>query len=200
MIETYKDAPLSADEVLLVGPKGAESLTAHKKEISAWLQSGGRLLSIGLSGSEANSFLPFQITTTEQEHISAWFDAPKATSPLAGISPADLHNRDPRKFFLLSKGAEILGDGILGRAQNIIFCQAVPWQFEEDNLPNIKRTRRHLSVLLSRLLANIGVETPAPILTRFHTPPGLPDEKRFLSGLYLDQPEEWDDPYRFFRW
>jgi hypothetical protein len=25
-------------------------------------------------------------------------------------------------------------------------------------------------------------------------------EKRWLEGLYLDTPEEWDDPYRFFRW
>jgi len=24
--------------------------------------------------------------------------------------------------------------------------------------------------------------------------------KRWLTGLYLEQPEEWDDPYRFFRW
>ena len=23
---------------------------------------------------------------------------------------------------------------------------------------------------------------------------------RWLDGLYLDVPEEWDDPYRFFRW
>jgi len=27
-----------------------------------------------------------------------------------------------------------------------------------------------------------------------------PDQGRWLAGLYLDQPEEWDDPYRFFRW
>jgi len=26
------------------------------------------------------------------------------------------------------------------------------------------------------------------------------DEKRRLEGLYMDVPEEWDDPYRFFRW
>ena len=26
------------------------------------------------------------------------------------------------------------------------------------------------------------------------------EEKRWLNGLYQDQPEEWDDPYRFFRW
>jgi len=25
-------------------------------------------------------------------------------------------------------------------------------------------------------------------------------DQRPLAGLYLDQPEEWDDPYRFFRW
>ncbi|MGQ9730081.1 MAG: carbohydrate binding domain-containing protein [Candidatus Zipacnadales bacterium] len=27
-----------------------------------------------------------------------------------------------------------------------------------------------------------------------------PTEGRWLSGFYLDEPEEWDDPYRFFRW
>jgi len=25
-------------------------------------------------------------------------------------------------------------------------------------------------------------------------------DQRWLRGLYLDVPEEWDDPYRFFRW
>jgi hypothetical protein len=25
-------------------------------------------------------------------------------------------------------------------------------------------------------------------------------EGRWSQGLYLDQPEDWDDPYRFFRW
>jgi hypothetical protein len=27
-----------------------------------------------------------------------------------------------------------------------------------------------------------------------------PWQGRWLTGLYLDRPEEWDDPYRFFRW
>lgn len=27
-----------------------------------------------------------------------------------------------------------------------------------------------------------------------------PAEGRWASGLYVDQPQEWDDPYRFFRW
>ena len=29
---------------------------------------------------------------------------------------------------------------------------------------------------------------------------GLAAGRRWLDGLYLDVPEEWDDPYRFFRW
>jgi hypothetical protein len=27
-----------------------------------------------------------------------------------------------------------------------------------------------------------------------------PKQGRWLEGFYLDAPEEWDDPYRFFRW
>ena len=32
------------------------------------------------------------------------------------------------------------------------------------------------------------------------TPVASPREGRWLTGLYLDRPVEWDDPYRFFRW
>jgi hypothetical protein len=32
------------------------------------------------------------------------------------------------------------------------------------------------------------------------TPCDPPTEGRWTSGLYADQPQEWDDPYRFFRW
>jgi hypothetical protein len=36
---------------------------------------------------------------------------------------------------------------------------------------------------------------------RFSSPPaaGKP-EKRWLDWFYLDEPEEWDDPYRLFVW
>ena len=27
-----------------------------------------------------------------------------------------------------------------------------------------------------------------------------PTQGRWSSGLYVDTPAEWDDPYRFFRW
>jgi hypothetical protein len=38
-------------------------------------------------------------------------------------------------------------------------------------------------------------------LNRFSTPVvHAHPSRRWADGLYLDHPEEWDDPYRFFRW
>ena len=43
--------------------------------------------------------------------------------------------------------------------------------------------------------------TDGPRLSDVRVEPILdPTEGRWLEGLYLDVPEEWDDPYRFFRW
>ncbi len=69
---------------------------------------------------------------------------------------------------------------------------------------NTKRTFRRTSCLLSRLPGNLGVHGQTPLLERFAAPVKLTDgqspECRWLNGFYLDQPEEWDDPYRFFGW
>ena len=76
---------------------------------------------------------------------------------------------------------------------------------------NVRRHRRslrcgqrhtRLSYLTTRILMNLTATTPStPLLDRFRTPvdPGGM-EKRWLDGFYLDTPEEWDDPYRFFGW
>ena len=54
---------------------------------------------------------------------------------------------------------------------------------------------------MARLVSNMGVTGSTPVLERFKSPVApAKSEKRWLEGLYLDQPEEWDDPYRFFRW
>ena len=60
------------------------------------------------------------------------------------------------------------------------------------------------------LLDQVGLDVAANIAkamepvfgARFDLQPAfaIMDEKRWLDGLYLDAPEEWDDPYRFFRW
>ena len=64
---------------------------------------------------------------------------------------------------------------------------------------NVKRTFRCVARLSARLLANLGAAGHTPLLARFGSPAGG-GEQRWLDGLYLDKPEEWDDPYRFFRW
>jgi len=76
----------------------------------------------------------------------------------------------------------------------------LPWQFDVGKW-NTKRTFRRSSCLLTRLLANMGAASAPPVLDRFHSPvDATKAEKRWLSGFYLDVPEEWDYPYRFFRW
>ncbi len=66
---------------------------------------------------------------------------------------------------------------------------------------NLRKTYRHTSFLLTRLLANLGGVGSTPILERFHHPvEKAKPEARWRDGLYLDVPEEWDDPYRFFCW
>jgi hypothetical protein len=103
----------------------------------------------------------------------------------------------------VSSGAEIVGDGVLARAENanVVLFQMPPWQFAGNPQANLRRTSRRLSVALGRLLANMGVAGSTPLLERFgHPVTDTKSEKRWLDGYYLDSPEEWDDPYRFFRW
>ena len=67
--------------------------------------------------------------------------------------------------------------------------------------PRVENRFSHQPIVATCLLANMGVAGATPLLSRFHSPvnPAKPETRR-LDGLYLDAPEEWDDPYRFFRW
>lgn len=199
---SYEGGRIASDQVLIAGPGSGKKLGKHAAEVGAWLKAGGNLLAIGLDEEEANAFLPAKVRMKKEEHIAAFFEPFEMVSLFAGVGPADVHNRDPREMSLVyGGGAAIFGNGILARAENanVVFCQVAPWQFD-DKKQNTKRTYRRASFLVARLLGNMGVSGSAPILSRFHTPVVAKTEKRFLTGLYLDIPEEWDDPYRFFRW
>ena len=201
-VGAYEGGNLSADQVLVVGPGGGQKLAAGAAAVGDWLKAGGHLLAIGLDEANAGA-LPFKVTMKKAEHIATCFEPFAADSPLAGIGPADVHNRDPRELFLVSGGATVIGDGVLARAAgaNVVFCQLVPWQFDYSKQYNVKRTYRRASFLVARLLADMGVAGSTPVLARFASPvDAAKPEKRWLDGLYLDQPEEMDDPYRFFRW
>jgi beta-galactosidase len=202
-VNPYEEAKLSLDQVLVVDSTGARKLSAGAPAIADWLKAGGNVLAIGVDERDAQAFLPVSVRMKKAEHISAYFDPFDASSLFAGIGPADVHNRDPREFALITAGATVIGDGVLARAQdvNVVFCQLVPWEYDYAKQYDLKRTYRRTSFLLSRLLANMGVDGTTPILDRFHTSVvAAPAEHRWRDGLYLDQPEESDDPYRFFRW
>jgi hypothetical protein len=198
----YAGGDLPAGQLLVVGPGGGKQLAPRADGIPRWLQAGGRLLAIGLDGDDAGALLPFMVHMKKAEHIASYFEPTVAYSPLAGVGPADVHDRDPRELPLVTSSPTVIGDGVLALAEgrNVVFCQLAPWQFDGPQW-NLKKTRRRVSFLLARILANLGAAGATPVLDRFHAPldPAKP-EKRWLDGLYLDQPEEWDDPYRFFRW
>jgi len=199
----YTGQKLSPGQVLVLSAGGGKMAAGKASEIVAWLKTGGKLLAIGLNAEELTPWLPFQVSTKSAEHISSFFDPFSPDSVFAGIGPADVHNRDPRELPLLTEGARIVGDGVLAQSEDasVIFCQMAPWEFAGDKQPNLKRTYRRASFMLSRLLANLGIAASTPLLDRVHNPASaLKPEERWLSGLYVDTPEEWDDPYRFFRW
>jgi hypothetical protein len=202
-VAPFQGKDLTPQEVLVAGPGAGKTLAGNAGAITQWLKAGGNLLAIGLDEDDAKAFLSIQFTMNNAEYISAYFEAFDRRSPFAGVGPADVHNRDPRSLWLIKSGAIPAGDGILAqsRTANVIFCQLVPWQFDDSTKLNIKRTFRRASFLVSRLLGNMGVQAETPILARFSTPvDAARSEKRWLDGLYLDRPEEMDDPYRFFRW
>ena len=200
-VDVYEGAVLSADQVLVVGAGGGKQLANNAPAIAAWLKAGGNLLVLGLDEAEANVFLPAKVSMKKAEHIATCFDPPAFASGLAGIGPSDVHSHTPRDLPLVSGGATALGDGVLAKAGNVVFCQMVPWDYKYTSPQYLKRTFRHTSFLVTRLLGNMGVQASTPVLTRFSTSVGARNaDKRWLTGLYLDEPEEWDLPYRFFRW
>jgi hypothetical protein len=202
-VQAYQGGKLSSQDVLIVGPGAGGMLAADARDIADWLMGGGNLLAIGLDETEARMCLPLRIQTKKAEHISASFAPVGTGSLLAGIGPPDVHNRDPRELPLVTAGATVIGNGVLAQARdmNVVFCQLVPWQFGGSTQPNLRKTYRRSAVLVSRLLANMGVAGATPLVTRFSTAVAASSpDKRWQDGFYVDQPEEWDDPYRFFRW
>jgi hypothetical protein len=202
-LTSYAKDELAADRVLIVGPGAGKTLAGDAAALGKWLKEGGHVLALGLDAAEAEAFLPARVGMKRGEHIATYFEPPGVKSLLAGVGPADVHNRDPRELPLVAAGATALGDGVLAKADsaNVVFCQLVPWQFDAKKSMNLKRTFRRASCLVTRLAANMGAAGATPLLGRFR---GRAEagkaEKRWLDGLYLDTPEEWDDPYRYFRW
>ena len=181
----YEGGKPADDEVLVVGKGGGKQLADHAAALAGWIQAGGHVLALGLDADGANAFLPMKVTMNQAEHIATWFEPFGRGSPLAGLSPADVHNAAPRKLMLLA-GDHAIGNGVLGRARgtNVVFCQFPPYAVtgglgsnlwvsdERMEQRNLKRTYRRTCFLVGRLLAGMGVAGSPPVLKRFSTPVG----------------------------
>jgi hypothetical protein len=176
---SLKSEPPTADQVLIVGPGGGRALAAQAPAIGAWVKAGGHVLALGLDEAEANSFLPTKVTMQPKEHIAAWFPPFNALSLLAGVAPADVHNRDPRKLPLVVGGATAYGDGVLAATGNVVFCQLPPFQVsktmgalsslavtEGDSAEHKKSTLVSLGSLVS---AQFGQKLPAGEIGKTYT-------------------------------
>src|SRR5262249_34399444 len=143
-VDMYEGGNLSPEQFFVAGPGSGEKLASNASAVTGWLKSGGNLLSIGLNETELNAFLPSKVKLKSAEHIAAYFEPFAIDSPFAGIGPADVHNRAPREFPLVTGGASPVGDGILGKADgaNVIMCQLVPWTLDYSKQYNLKRTFR----------------------------------------------------------
>jgi len=124
----YAGGAPAPEQVLIVGSGGGAQLAPHKGAIASWLKAGGHVLAVGLDEADANAFLPFKVRMKEREHIASFFEPFGKDSLLAGVSPADVHNRDPRELPLVSGGATVVADGVLAQARNanVVFCQLAP--------------------------------------------------------------------------
>ncbi|MGA3179179.1 MAG: hypothetical protein ABSF38_02420 [Verrucomicrobiota bacterium] len=174
-----KGEPPAADQVLVAGPGGGRELAAQAAAIGEWVKMGGRVLALGLDQAEANSFLPMKVTMPPAEHIAAFFPPLGAHSPLAGVSPADVHNRDPRKLPLVAGGATAYGDGVLATTDNVVFCQLPPFEVSkvmgalsslsvaEDNAGEQKKSA--LVSLGSLVYAQFGQKVPAGQIGKTYT-------------------------------
>ena len=189
---TYEGGELGADQVLVVAPGGGAALAEHAPAVAKWLQNGGHLLALELDADEANRFLPTPVQTKKGEHIAAFFEAQDVSSLVAGVSPADVHNRAPRELPLVTGGARTLGNGVLAQMErfHVVFCQLASYRVgqaldqasiaaregksaEPVEQQHLRKTYRRAAFLVTRLLANMGVSGHTPVLSRFSTPPGV---------------------------
>jgi hypothetical protein len=198
---TLYEGGLADDQVLILGPGCGEELASVEAIVEDHRRRGGHLLALGLDQRDLSTLPNNRVSVQRREHISASFPPPGNASLLSGISPADVHLRDPREVPLIRAEAQVSRNGVLGEEPRTAYCQIAPWHFATTNQMNLKRTHRRLSVALARLLGNFNVASSTPLLERFRRPVDADrPEHRWLEGFYLDQPEPGDDPYRFFRW
>ena len=74
-----------------------------------------------------------------------------------------------------------------------------PWSVQLRRAVNLRRTYRHASFPVARLLGNMGVAAPTPLLARFNSPVTAALKSSGSTASSTSR-RTWDDAYRFFNW
>ena len=144
---------------------------------------GANALCLGMNEKEIAKWSPVPL---EVAFADTFFTRIEHLSPeLYGLSNADWAWHGRMSFYALpvtpdgNQAIRIVrhGKGL------IIFWQVPPWMIDEENKPYLRTTKRRANAMAARILANLGAVTSG-----------------FPAHLYLDFPENVDDPYRFFKW
>ena len=168
--------------ILILGP-GA----ALENSLQSRIEAGLDVLALGLGQAEIDRLLPGTAKLKTEPTVPRMvqrFDDPL----LAGISNAELHWRTRLTIAALQDRSEqsnqALGIVRLGRGR-IVFCQAAPWNFDDEKKGYLRTSYRRNVFLVSRLLHNLGAAD---------------DETIETGSRYVQTPQAGDDPYRYYRW
>ncbi|MGE5610772.1 MAG: sugar-binding domain-containing protein [Bacillota bacterium] len=205
--------------LLLVGPDAAIDTDA----LNAYLERGGK--AFFLPRSQAEGWLGTTLKPAAA-HFAGSLSAPQ-WSEARGLSASDLRWRTylDTPPWVLSAGAEIGADGLIGRKTIgngvAIFCQVDPDRFHADEKTYFRYTRWRSTRAVAQLLANLGASFAVdrrifhPLLDRFNDggsagngglPMSLsprPEVSGTLKYYHPDYITEFfmgDNPYRYYRW
>ena len=218
-VGSYKGGKLSADQVLDRRARRRQQLAANAAAWATWLKAGGHLLAIGLDQADADAVAARSHHEEGRTHRRL-LRAVRRVSPLAGVGPADVHNRDPKEFSLVSGGATVVGDGVLATAdegqRRLLPTRAlamrlqqgeaqrqadIPPQFVPGDSVVGQHGRRGRHAVLARFSSPVKESKETPERSEKKAEKKADNsEKRWLDGFYLDEPQDWDNPYRAFRW
>ena len=161
--------------LLLIGPDAViDSAT-----LNAYLEEGGKVFFLPCSQAQGwlgTSLQPAPAQFAGSLSVPTWPEA-------RGLSASDLRWRCylDTPPWLLSEGAQIGADGLIGRKVVVkgvaIFCQVDPDRFQADQKTYFRYTRWRSTRAVAQLLANLGA--------------GFPGDRQVFQPLHIAGPVGW---------
>jgi hypothetical protein len=163
---------------ILVTSSGAAAPGNLKQQVA----DGLRVLCLGMKSGEVNAWSPVPLSSVSTNAFFTRIE--KLPAELNGLCNADWAWHGAMTFDAFAVSAEnnqalkVIHHG----KGCVIFWQVTPAMIDEIKRPYLRTSKRRANAMAARLLGNLGAAfEPSPT-------------------LYLDAPQNTDDPYRYYRW